>query len=69
MAHFDVRYMDSTVLQDYLIGLKCTRTPKYLISDFIKSSKTRLASELLERLFPLSDEQHDKIKSDFHRGC
>ena len=68
MADFDVRFMDLTVLQDFLIGLKCTRSPKHLISDFIKSSKTRLASELLERLFPLSDEQHEKIKSNFHGG-
>ena len=69
MADFDVRYMDSTVIQDFLMGLKYSKIPKYLITDYIRSSKTKLASELWERMFPLFEEQHYKMKDRFHGGC
>ena len=55
--NFNVKFLNAKILQNYLLELGKSKLPKHVLTDFIKQSKTRLASQVLKKLFPLSNEQ------------
>ena len=54
IAKYDLRFLSLSTIQDYLISLNKARIPKGLLQDFIKFSKSKVSSEMLAKLFPMT---------------
>ena len=55
--NFDLSFFNLKTLQDYLLELGRSRIPKRVLEEFVQKTKTKLTANIVQRLFPLSEEQ------------
>ena len=69
-SKFDLRYLNLNVLKDYLMSLNKSKISKNFLQDFIKYSMSKVSSETLKQLFPLTESQkNDFLAESKYNNC